>query len=397
LAANLKGRLARIRATRAATATEDSSPSRRAKPSFLEGWDEAAEFVWTRTIERRVAFPPSIDPRAFAPLRPPAGAVPRVGAAPAPSAQAAPELDSGLLRFFDLETTGLSGGTGTIAFLASVGRLAGGERLEIAQVFLEDFPGEGAFVALILGLLGEVGTVVSYNGRSFDMPLLRTRCVMTSNALPALAHVDALYAARRLWSKSCGGASLGLLEAAVLGTERGEDIPGEEIPEAWLSFARGGEGPRLGLVLSHNAADVAGLCALVARVQSAFDDPAGAVSDGLTDLLGLGRSLIAAGRELEGERLLRKAARRGDGAAALVLCRRLRASGRAKEAARLAALLPDSFRAATELAKLYERDLGDLEEAERRARRALELAPGEAAGEAAERRLARIVRKRSGG
>ncbi len=361
----------------------------RGTPSFLGAWERAGDLAWKRTLSLPDYLPESIDPDVFAPLR-------RRGrgieSRKASAGKAAERIVSGRLRFLDLETTGLSGGAGTIAFLAAVGRLVEGE-FSLTQIFLEDYPGEAGFLSALLPLL-EGGAIVSYNGRSFDMPLLRTRCILNGIAAPEPEiHIDALFASRRLWRRVHGGASLGLLEREVLGIERPEDLPGAMIPEAWLAFAREGDSPVMRLVLSHNADDIVGLTRLLAKAQSAFDDPRSQLARRDMDRAGLGRSLLAAGREGEGEELLEAAAGDGDEAAGLFLARRYRKAGRADACARVAAALPATYRCAVERAKTWERPVGDLVEAARWAREALRLARGDAERDTALSRIDRLERR----
>ena len=400
MAPNLKGRLARIRDLGLVKAVDlaergggplsaqrgsirRDATIRRESPPFLHGWEAAGDMAWTRSMSYENQLPESIDPAVFAPLRRLAAAAP----------QAPARIGRENLRFFDLETTGLSGGTGTIAFLAAVGRFEDGD-FTLTQVFLEDYPGEGAFLACLLPLLGGDTCIVSYNGKAFDLPLLRTRCVMNGLAPPEFRHhVDALFAARRLWKRVHGGASLGLLEHEVLGIQRGEDLPGALIPEVWLSFAREGQSPLMPLVLSHNALDVVGLARLLERAQAIFDDPRSRSGRSDLDRFGLGRTLLAAGRMGEGEELLEAAAADGDERAGLLLSLRCRRSRRVDDCLRVAAILPATFRCAVEKAKIFERTLGNLEEASLWAEEALRLASRDADRTAARARLGRIERK----
>ncbi len=390
MAPNLKGRLARIRALGLVKAAElgegraagPGAARKREPPGFLVGWERIGDLAWTRVLRYGSPLKGSLDPAPFAPLR--RGKPSHV--------ENSERIDAERLRFFDLETTGLSGGTGTLAFLAAVGRIEG-EDFALTQLFLEDFPGEGRLIEALLKLFGEGDVMVSYNGRAFDMPLLRTRCVMNTLVPPHLPHIDALFAARRLWKRVHGGASLGLLERGVLGVERGEDLPGAMIPEAWLDFARTGDNPLMRLVLSHNADDVLGLARLTARIGAIFDDPRSRLARSDVDRAGLGRSLIAIGRAEEGEELLEAAAGDGDAGAGLILSRRYRAARRTDDALRVAAMLAPCYASALEKAKLYERLTGDFSEAARWAEELVRLAPGEAEREAALRRLARIERR----
>ncbi len=395
MAPNLKGRLARIRKlglVKAAELGEAADPGRagrsrasgaaRGTASFLGGWDKIGELAWARTLRYSLGLPESLDPTVFAPLK-------RLRAMGGASERVL--IDR--FRFFDLETTGLSGGTGTVAFLAAVGRAVDGE-FELTQLFLEDYPGEGAFIEHLVSLLQGDACIVSYNGRAFDLPLLRTRCVMNGIVPPEPEmHIDALFASRRLWKRVHGGASLGLLERQVLGVERGEDLPGAMIPEVWLSFAREGDHPLMRLVLSHNAEDVVGLARLTARAQAIFDDPRARSCASDLDLYGLGRTLLLAGRVEEGEELLEAAAGEGDEAAGLLLSLRYRRERRAEDCLRVSEMLPGTYRCAIERAKLHERLSGDLSAAARWAKEALRLAQKDADREAAIARLARIEQK----
>jgi uncharacterized protein len=381
----LKGRLSRLNKGReGAAARARPADSTRPKPGFLDGWEGAGEHAWTRMLDFPNPLPESLDPEAFAPLR-------RRGLARDPEPDG--RVPAASLRFLDLETTGLSGGAGTIAFLASIGFVGEGGGFTLAQAFLDDFPGEPAFLGAVLGLLEPGSTIVSYNGRAFDLPLLRTRCVLNGVPAPSLPHVDALFAARRLWKRIHGGASLGLLEREVLGIERGEDIPGALIPEAWLSFARTGSSGLMPLVLSHNADDVVGLARLAARAQAIFDDPLSEAALSGVDRFGLGRGLLAAGREAEGEELLEAAAAEGEDRAALLLLRRYRRAGRDADCLRVEPWLSSTYRAAAERAKLYERTIGNLVLASRWAAEALSLASSDAERAESELRAARIARK----
>jgi uncharacterized protein len=403
MASNLKSRLARIKKLGLVKAvdlagTSDALARSKSRADFLKDWTARADFLWSRTLHYDRDTIDSLDPALFAPLgKSRAGSLAASGKYAAFTSMKGGRIAKETLRFFDLETTGLSGGTGTIAFLASVGR-AGAEGFDIEQLFLEDFPGERSFVTAVLELLGD-GVVVSYNGKAFDLPLLRTRCVMNAVPVPAPPHVDALFASRRLWKRVHGGASLELLGREVLGLEREEDIPGSMIPSVWLDYARTGEAPLMRLVLRHNADDVLALALLAAKAQSLFDAPASVMASPEVDRAGLGRILLAAGRDEEGEMLLESAAGDGDERAALYAMRRYRLASRTEDCLRAATLLPASFHAAVERAKLHEKLVRDYAIALDWAREALSLAPGEEERKTAARRLRRIERKieRGGG
>jgi uncharacterized protein YprB with RNaseH-like and TPR domain len=197
--------------------------------------------------------------------------------------------DPGDLLFFDLETTGLSGGAGTVAFLAAFGRLVPadpGEKpaylLRVDQYLLLDYPGEPNFLEALLPEFRETGgvsprppLVVSYNGKSFDAQILKTRCVMNGLRPPASCHADLLHPARRLWRGTLPSCSQGAIETAVLGLDRTGDIPGALAPEIWFSFLRSGGAGGLLAVCDHNLRDVVGLACLFSVIGYIAGDPLG--------------------------------------------------------------------------------------------------------------------------
>jgi uncharacterized protein YprB with RNaseH-like and TPR domain len=355
----------------------------RVPPACLSAWERRAPFVLGRILLQPDPLPDEVDAAPLLGRR----ALGALAAGPPPLRL---PLRTESLRFFDLETTGLSGGTGTVAFLAAVGR-RGPEGFEIVQLFLEDYPGEGDFIRAVLGeLCGPGALPVTYNGHSFDLPLLATRCVMNGMERELERGIDLLHAARRLWRRVHGGARLGLLESAVLGRERVDDVPGALVPEAWLGYLRSGDHPLLPGVLSHNADDVLGLARLFARAAAVGSRPRDWLGSDRVDRAGLARILLALGREGEGEELLEAAAADGDEAAGLLLLRRARRSGRLSRARECLALLPPSFEAAIEEARLEERLGGDLEAARGAAEKALSRASGEVERAAAATRLRRL-------
>ncbi|MDA8426895.1 MAG: ribonuclease H-like domain-containing protein [Treponema sp.] len=320
-------------------------PGRGGSPPCLADWERAGDLVWMRELQRPLAFPETIDPLPFSAF----GSLRRLGAAGGPSGERIP---AEALRFFDLETTGLSGGSGTLAFLAAVGRLSEG-CLAITQFFLEDFPGERLWLELLSTSIPPGAVLVTYNGRAFDLPLLRSRCVMNGLSPPDARHIDALPCSRRLWRRIHGGASLGLLERRLLDFERGEDLCAAAIPGVWFSFLRESDSPLMAAVMSHNADDIEGLAALVASIRELFENPT-ALPRPLVDLDSLGRTLVAMGREAEGAAVLRSAFEGGDETAGLRLSNLYRRAGRRAERRKLLANLPLTCRSCVERAKFCE-------------------------------------------
>lgn len=176
------------------------------------------------------------------------------------------------LRFYDTETSGLGTGAGTFPFLHAVGRIVEDE-LSVDQYLLADAVDEPALLGGMLSHhFAEPAVLVSFNGRTFDWPLLQNRLVMhrlhdhVRYATPQIGHADLLYPSRRLWKSSLGKVSLGHLEQHMLGLTRVDDLPGKEAPARYFSWQRTGDLTGLAPVLDHNAADVCSLVVLTARV-----------------------------------------------------------------------------------------------------------------------------------
>ncbi|OHD19424.1 MAG: hypothetical protein A2Y37_03100 [Spirochaetes bacterium GWB1_60_80] len=172
--------------------------------------------------------------------------------------------------FFDLETTGLSTRAGTVAFLAALGTIEAGE-IVVHQYFLEDYPYESAFIEAVCSQLDKAKYIVTYNGGSFDLPLLRTRCIL--NRLPfslVSKHLDIVHTARSLWRDTLQSRTLQTIEKEILGIQRGEDIPGRQIPERWFLFLRDHKFEHLRTVFSHNAVDIVSLARLLIYCNEGF-------------------------------------------------------------------------------------------------------------------------------
>lgn len=162
------------------------------------------------------------------------------------------------LVFFDCETTSLNGGAGNLVFLFGLGYLEAGS-IVLEQFFLEDFPDEAAFLQILADRLSPESTYVSYNGRAFDSQLLRTRFLLNGVPPPIRRQVDLLYPSRKLWRRRLESCSLGSLEANVLGIERGEDLPGAEVPERYFDYLRRNDPSVLTPVFAHHLSDIATL------------------------------------------------------------------------------------------------------------------------------------------
>lgn len=176
------------------------------------------------------------------------------------------------LLFYDLETTGLSGGAGTLAFLAGFGWIENG-KLIINQYFLHDFPGEIDFLLLIQELLGEDKILVSYNGKSFDHPLLRTRFLMKGMKLPLISEIDLLHTSRRLWKNRLPSCRLSIIEEKILDIHRINDIPGIEVPDIYFNFLKTNITEPLEGVFRHHLQDIKSLASLFAHIEDLWTRP----------------------------------------------------------------------------------------------------------------------------
>ncbi|HEY9289226.1 MAG TPA: ribonuclease H-like domain-containing protein [Candidatus Dormibacteraeota bacterium] len=170
--------------------------------------------------------------------------------------------------FLDTETTGLSGGTGTVAFLIGLAwRDDGGLRL--IQYFLGDFDREDALLWAVGEYVRQAGVLVSYNGRTFDWPLLQTRLVMrrVDPSWPSPPHLDLLTLARRIFKPRLRDCALQTVEQAVLALHRNEDLPGTLIPGRYLSWLRAHDEDTLEPIFAHNRQDVLSVALLLARLE----------------------------------------------------------------------------------------------------------------------------------
>ncbi len=215
--------------------------------------------------------------------------------------------------FLDTETTGLAGGSGTYAFLIGVGRITA-EGFRLRQFFMREYAEEASQLAALEEHLADFDVLVTYNGKTYDQPLLETRFRMCRQKPPfaRLAHVDLLHGARRLWKLRLDNCRLMELERQILGFHREGDLPGEMIPYVYFEYVRSREAQRLQPVFHHNAIDILTLACLTAIVPAAFrDTDPGALSRlGVRrgeDLSGIARWLLAAGERERALELLKRA------------------------------------------------------------------------------------------
>lgn len=180
--------------------------------------------------------------------------------------------------YMDTETTGLAGGAGTVAFLTGMGFYAD-DGFVLEQCFLRDYDDEGAMLEYLAEKLQHFECIVSYNGKSFDLPLLRSRFVQHRLPFPLTdtVHYDLVHAARRVWKQRLNNCSLNNIERLVLNFHRQEDVPGHLIPQLWLDYLEYRDARPLKDVFHHHEMDILSLAALAGHLSqrlAARDEPA---------------------------------------------------------------------------------------------------------------------------
>ncbi|MBQ8109090.1 MAG: ribonuclease H-like domain-containing protein [Clostridia bacterium] len=321
-----------------------------------------------------------------------------------------PRFDVRRCLFLDTETTGLSGGAGTVAFLVGVGFVDGGEFV-VEQYMLREYADEPELIDRLAARMDGFDCVCTFNGKNFDMPLLETRfimCRMRQRWRP-LENLDLIYPARRAWKLRLGSCKLSRIETEILGMPRHNDLPGSEVPGRFFEFMRTGDEALLEDIVEHNRQDIVTLSTLLIRLCAVNDRPQELTDQ--RDQFSMGKSLERQGelrpaREmyhlsalprpagtlaaLTGERLAGQANWR-----LYRLCRR---SGDWDGARRVLEQMLNRRQmqgaACVELSKLYEHRLKDCARALAYARQSAEYPDGEPR-EQLEKRISRILRKQA--
>ncbi len=243
--------------------------------------------------------------------------------------------------FLDTETTGLGGGAGVYCFMVGVGTFETVDlpntqypisniHFVVRQFFMRHPGEEGALLQALVELLDGYGMSVTFNGRTFDLPLLRTRLRQNQQIYPELRgsgrllqpekpHLDLLHPARRLWKRRLQSCRLINLEAEILGMQRSEeDVPGQLIPQLYTDYVQSGNAGELRRIFYHNREDIVSMVSLAAQLSRLYQGTAtaeGATLHGL-DWFSLGRCHEERGQMAEAERAYRAAAERLHGNAA---------------------------------------------------------------------------------
>jgi uncharacterized protein YprB with RNaseH-like and TPR domain len=227
-------------------------------------------------------------------------------------------MDPGDLVFLDTETTGLAGGTGTLAFLLGLARRER-DSLCVRQYLLSAFAGEAPMLDGAAAWMAGAAGLVTFNGKCFDVPLLAARCRLagTDDAFSSLPHLDLLHPTRRAYGSRWMDCRLATAEQRLLGFSREDDLPGSEAPQAWFDYIRGGDAARLPAVARHNFSDLLSLAALLPALAQVYARPAQAGAD----LHAIARACRTRGLQSRAARLLRDHVDHLDDAGLLELAR----------------------------------------------------------------------------
>jgi len=205
--------------------------------------------------------------------------------------------------FLDVETSGLSGGTGTYVFQVGTGFFEE-HTFRVQQFFMRTVTEEPAMLDLVGELLDRFEAVVSFNGRAFDLPLLNTRFTLARQPrrMTRVPHLDLLRPSRRLWHRRLESCALGSLEQEVLGVRRtDQEVPGWLVPRLYFDYLQTGDASELAGVFYHNTVDVLSMVTLTARLGAVFGDlQAAELLDGV-DLFSLGSWYERLGMTAQGE------------------------------------------------------------------------------------------------
>ena len=298
------------------------------------------------------------------------------------------DVDLKRAAFLDTETTGLSGGTGTLAFLVGLGtfeadrRKSKGTAFHLRQFFLRDPDEEAAMLSALSDLMQDRQALVTFNGRGFDLPLLQTRYTLARMrpAWLSLPHLDLLAPSRRVWRDRLVSCALSSLELNVLGVRRThEDVPSFMIPQMYLDYLRTGDAGDMARVIYHNRYDILSMVTLATLLCRLFDNPLEQATHP-ADLVSLGKWYDDLGLTEQAERALRAVTAPGESRSRALthLGWLLKRQERREEVVAVWKQLAESnlldVTAHIELAKHYEWHADDLEQALAWTQAALDLA-----------------------
>ena len=277
--------------------------------------------------------------------------------------------------FLDTETTGLSGGVGTVAFQIGLGYFTR-VGFVVEQFLMHDYPQESEMLRQLSARMKRFSILCTFNGKSFDVPLLRSRMVMNrmkDDSIPAV-HADVLYPARRLWKLRLRQCTLGHLENQLLGVERVDDLPGAMVPQAYFQYLKDRNFGPMEKVLEHNRQDIVSLAQLYFELCRLMAKPEEIAQE--EDLLSLARMCERTGDTSRANKCYRMCAKGDTRAEAFrALSINAKRQGQTDTAVKLCKAMlsrgDDPIYAYEALAKLYEHQLRQPEQALHYTRQAL--------------------------
>ncbi len=304
-----------------------------------------------------------------------------------------PDIDRERLLFLDTETTGLSGGAGTVAFLVGVGFFEG-DTYHLEQYLMRDYNEELSVLSRTAERMRAHPVLCTFNGITFDLPLIRSRAVMQRMRLPGEeGHIDLLHTSRRVWRMRLKKCTLKTIEEEILGLRREDDLPGALVPETYFRFLKTRDLSLLEGILEHNGQDIDTLPVLLGLLMRIHADPLSLRES--EDLYSMGRIHERRGMNEEACKCYRAAGQKGlQFLSRTRLAEIYRRQGRFSDAA-------DEYEGALRkrqsasvhiaLAKIYEHRLRDYEKAAEHTSRAMMLT--DSADEATEEALIRRMRR----
>ena len=196
--------------------------------------------------------------------------------------------------FLDTETTGLSGGAGTVAFLVGLGWLEG-ENFVVHQYLMRDYSDEAEMLMLISEKMRGFDICCTFNGKTFDLPLIKTRMIMCrmQDRWKEFDQLDLLPPSRRTWKLRIGSCRLSRIEEFILGQGREGDLPGSEVPQRYFSFLKSGDMSLLADIIDHNRQDIFTLGTLLAHLCGLYANPV--CEPHKEDLFSMGKALEKCG------------------------------------------------------------------------------------------------------
>jgi len=216
------------------------------------------------------------------------------------------EFDPDSALFIDTETTGLAGGTGTLAFLIGIG-FFDRDSFKVRQYFMRDYGEEAAALNSITKFVSKFEHIISFNGKGYDIPLLQSRMILNRIKFDfsTFSHIDLLYPARMIFKHRLEDCRLSSIERFVIRFFREDDIPSEEIPHLYFRYLRSKNPALMDKVFYHNAMDIVSLAVLATRIAELLDKDTANFEFG-EDIFGVGHFFFSTGNYEKAEFFFRK-------------------------------------------------------------------------------------------